>query len=149
MKCALPTCSDAILNQYESDVDCGGTCGTKCTAGQRCNTGADCASQVCNSGVCEAPAPQPSKCSTAPRVANGTFNGSCAGSSSGALCSVKCDPNFIASTPAALCYSGVWTPVKCENFCQRPGVQDQLRKVEALVSFMDEYLCITSLHEHS
>lgn len=40
---AAPTCSDGIMNQDESDVDCGGSCPS-------CNTGAVCGSNGCESG---------------------------------------------------------------------------------------------------
>lgn len=45
--CTAPTCSDGVENGFEGDVDCGGVCPTACTAGQRCDDNADCASQKC------------------------------------------------------------------------------------------------------
>ena len=42
-----PTCFDNVKNQFESDVDCGGSCRTNCTGGQSCNNNSDCASNVC------------------------------------------------------------------------------------------------------
>ena len=36
----------------ESDVDCGGSCKTKCAAGKDCNTSNDCTSSTCTSGKC-------------------------------------------------------------------------------------------------
>jgi plastocyanin len=52
LKCATPTCTDTFANGTESDVDCGGTCATKCANGKLCGGGTDCASGVCNSGIC-------------------------------------------------------------------------------------------------
>lgn len=44
-----PTCTDGVKNGNESDKDCGGSC-PACAIGRGCETGADCASQVCGSG---------------------------------------------------------------------------------------------------
>ncbi|MDP1827899.1 MAG: hypothetical protein Q8L48_31790 [Archangium sp.] len=41
-------CEDGRVSGMESDVDCGGTCMTKCADGNTCNAGADCASTFCN-----------------------------------------------------------------------------------------------------
>jgi hypothetical protein len=49
---AVESCFDATMNQDESDVDCGGTCGANCRDGMTCNTGDDCQSSVCENGVC-------------------------------------------------------------------------------------------------
>jgi len=50
-----PTCEDALLNQDETDVDCGGSC-PACVDGQACLVDEDCTSTVCTEGVCAAPA---------------------------------------------------------------------------------------------
>jgi hypothetical protein len=42
------SCSDAVKNQNESDVDCGGVC-AGCALGSACNTSSDCKSDVCAS----------------------------------------------------------------------------------------------------
>src|SRR5262249_14623933 len=49
-----PTCSDGMMNQGESDVDCGGPC-TKCTVGKACGQPGDCASGNCSSKLCCTP----------------------------------------------------------------------------------------------
>ncbi len=46
------TCFDEILNQDETDVDCGGTCPT-CNDGENCLTDSDCTSGWCYSGECQ------------------------------------------------------------------------------------------------
>ncbi len=48
-----PPCLNGVRDGSESDVDCGGTCPTKCAAGMSCGTDADCASGDCalNAGV--------------------------------------------------------------------------------------------------
>jgi hypothetical protein len=50
-KCQKATCSDSVLNQDESDKDCGGVCAaTKpCAVGIHCNSEADCESWICSS----------------------------------------------------------------------------------------------------
>ncbi len=48
----LASCVDGVLNQDETDIDCGGlTCGG-CIAGQICLDTPDCAEGVCFGGVC-------------------------------------------------------------------------------------------------
>ncbi len=49
-------CFDQILNQDETDVDCGGaTCPDQCLFGQRCVQDTDCLSQSCYKEVCSLP----------------------------------------------------------------------------------------------
>lgn len=54
--CPEPSCSDAVQNGDEIDVDCGGDCG-KCAVGQFCGQDEDCLSDVCDvvNLECEAP----------------------------------------------------------------------------------------------
>ena len=49
-----PRCNDGIRNGTESDVDCGGSCSTKCANGQICTQNNDCTSNLCSSGICSA-----------------------------------------------------------------------------------------------
>lgn len=44
--CEPPTCTDAVKNGKESDLDCGGDC-PKCDVGKTCAAGPDCAQGVC------------------------------------------------------------------------------------------------------
>eukprot|EP00727_Mastigamoeba_balamuthi_P004901 m51a1_g14409 hypothetical protein (1465) ;mRNA; r:420660-430779 len=48
---AQPTCSDAVRNGAETDVDCGGPC-PKCADGRQCAAPVDCRSAECIGGVC-------------------------------------------------------------------------------------------------
>lgn len=41
-------CDDHIPNGNETDVDCGGTCETKCEIGDRCDKDSDCATSSCD-----------------------------------------------------------------------------------------------------
>ena len=50
-----PTCTDAIKNGTETDVDCGGGLCPACVPGKMCLAGSDCTSQVCMAGMCQAP----------------------------------------------------------------------------------------------
>src|SRR5690606_7995571 len=45
---------DGVLNQDESDIDCGGSCDA-CGEGTLCTQPFDCADRVCTDGVCIAP----------------------------------------------------------------------------------------------
>jgi hypothetical protein len=51
--CCVPHCFDGWRNGDEGDVDCGGSCAAKCTAGQHCYGFWDCASGVCVNSVCQ------------------------------------------------------------------------------------------------
>lgn len=42
-----PPCFDSVQNGDESDIDCGGSCATKCEDGLKCNVDADCLSGNC------------------------------------------------------------------------------------------------------
>jgi cysteine-rich repeat protein len=60
------TCTDTILNQDETDIDCGGSVCGACEQGLACNLNIDCISNVCESDVCV-----PNPCG------NGILDGSC------------------------------------------------------------------------
>jgi hypothetical protein len=51
-KCTAADCKDGVKNGKETDVDCGGSCTTKCTTSQHCGTAADCAASACVNGTC-------------------------------------------------------------------------------------------------
>lgn len=40
-------CSDGILNEDETDIDCGGACAA-CDLSELCNANSDCASNYCD-----------------------------------------------------------------------------------------------------
>ena len=50
--CDAATCVDAITNQDESDVNCGGTHCPPCGIDKKCRAASDCASGVCQSKIC-------------------------------------------------------------------------------------------------
>ena len=54
--CILPNCSDNQQNGNETDVDCGGSCGSTCARGEVCVTDFDCSSRSCGlSRLCQEP----------------------------------------------------------------------------------------------
>lgn len=56
--CTPASCTDTVHNGSETDIDCGGTCATKCASGKACSVTADCATGVCFGSVCvDVPAP--------------------------------------------------------------------------------------------
>ena len=77
-----PTCTDTTRNGQETDIDCGASCPSRCTQGQRCIGPDDCDSAVCLAGTCAAP-----DCSDRVR------NGSETGVDCGGLCG-PCDPGI-------------------------------------------------------
>lgn len=46
------SCTDGTKDGTESDVDCGGGCGTRCDDGKTCTSGNDCSSFLCVAGIC-------------------------------------------------------------------------------------------------
>jgi len=55
----VPTCSDGVKNQGETDVDCGGPC-APCVDGKSCLLDSDCLSGYCHDNICEVrPTPPP------------------------------------------------------------------------------------------
>jgi hypothetical protein len=51
-KCTAAACNDGAKNGPESDVDCGGSCPTKCSVGKGCGTTGDCALSACVGAIC-------------------------------------------------------------------------------------------------
>ncbi len=96
-KCAPPTCNDTIDNGTETDVDCGGTCPTKCADTKGCAVAGDCASGVCNDGT--------KKCS-APACDDTVKNGTETDTDCGGACPTKCADTKGCAVPGD-CASGV------------------------------------------
>ena len=51
--CAPPECGNGVQDGCESDVDCGGACGSTCAAGEKCHAKQDCASHWCDGETCK------------------------------------------------------------------------------------------------
>ena len=71
--CKTPTCMDMAKNGTETDVDCGGSCMTKCATGKACKVGGDCSSSYCNMNVCAVPPDCKSIKASNPMAANGVY----------------------------------------------------------------------------
>jgi len=106
-----PTCTDGVRNGTESDVDCGGECGS-CDVGEGCLTGADCAEGVCDGGACLAAA-----------CDDGVWNGietdiDCGGG--------ECSPCGAGDTCAGPedCVSGVCEGETCQDPTCNDGIQN-------------------------
>lgn len=57
-KCQDPSCDDFVMNDGETDTDCGTACkdvAKLCGDGQGCKTGDDCESRACWAGKCQVP----------------------------------------------------------------------------------------------
>jgi beta-glucosidase-like glycosyl hydrolase len=63
---ATASCTDTVKNGNETDVDCGGSCTSKCANGRACAVNADCQSGSCVAGICRAPNVPPTVSITAP-----------------------------------------------------------------------------------
>ena len=50
----VPSCTDGVRNGTETDIDCGGSCAADCANGRLCSVNADCQSNNCVSGTCQA-----------------------------------------------------------------------------------------------
>ncbi len=54
--CAVPSCSDELMNGDETDVDCGGVCresGLLCSVGEGCIINDDCSTWICIGSICQ------------------------------------------------------------------------------------------------
>jgi hypothetical protein len=51
-RCSAASCSDAVINQGETDVDCGGSNCSPCPVDRKCKVSTDCQSGVCQAKLC-------------------------------------------------------------------------------------------------
>ena len=104
-------CTDGVLNNDETDVDCGGACGP-CDTGKDCKLGKDCQSGSCTNRACDAPS-----CSDA--IKNGKETdvdcggGTCPGCDNGKPCTDGTDCKSMT------CKNATCAPSPCSN-----GVKD-------------------------
>jgi len=112
----MPTCSDGMKNQDESDVDCGGTKCNKCDVGKACGANSDCTSDSCD--------PSSKTCKAGATCNDGQLNGAetdvdcgggaCPACDNGKICGMNsdctsnvCDPNTTKCIAAATCSDGI------------------------------------------
>jgi hypothetical protein len=110
------TCGDGLLNQDESDMDCGGSCQKACGLGASCRDDGDCES----GSYC---APETASCEV-PRCTDGLKNGAevladcgggtCAGCPPGSACALAID------CESAVCDAGLCAAATCTD-----GVKNQ------------------------
>lgn len=106
-----PSCDDGLLNQDESDVDCGGTICGGCSLGGTCKASDDCASDSCIAGVC-----------TDPNCMDGAKNADESDVDCGGGCG-PCADNLGCAAPAD-CSSGVCTNMVCTPPACGDGVKN-------------------------
>jgi hypothetical protein len=104
--CQAPSCSDGVVNQGETDIDCGGSC-PACPTGNACNTATDCQSGVCRAGGC---AGGVARCCRAPSCTDGVANGDeplidCGNVACG-LCAIDHACTLDAECASGLCRAG-------------------------------------------
>ena len=102
------SCTDGLKNGAESDVDCGGTCPSKCADGKACGAPLDCGSGVCAAGRCAVP-------SCTDVVKNGSETDvDCGGS-----CVTKCADtkacNIGADCQSSACQGNLCVPIACTD----------------------------------
>lgn len=127
--CERPTCTDGVKNSDETDVDCGGSCTTRCGPKQACWVDADCVGGRCVGSACA------ENCSD--QVRNGAETdvdcggATCAPCASGKACSAGtdcatgvCSASPLSCQPAG-CSDGVKnggeSDVDCGGSCARCG----------------------------
>jgi hypothetical protein len=113
--CTAPLCNDTVKNGTETDVDCGGTCSTKCATGKVCAAAGDCAS-----GVCDGPT---KKCVVAPTCSDGIKNGTETAIDCQGGCVATCATGM-GCAAAANCASGVCTGALCVAGTCSDGVKN-------------------------
>ncbi len=81
-------CDDGTLTSGEADIDCGGSCQTKCGVGLACKVAADCVSGVCSvGGKCVATACEDGKLSAGETdIDCGSGTGACPACKAGKAC---------------------------------------------------------------
>ncbi|RVU40707.1 DUF4215 domain-containing protein [Lujinxingia sediminis] len=112
------TCFDGRQNGDEIDLDCGGSC-APCQAGSSCNVDEDCASAICDTGMCIAP-----HCTNGVQDGDETdldCGGSCAPCTSGEQCASDADCGGATCSPANICEA----PTSClDLLLDTPGLPD-------------------------
>ncbi|MDC0672922.1 hypothetical protein [Nannocystis radixulma] len=108
----LASCEDGLLNQDESDVDCGGATCSPCADGLQCTEASDCAVDSCVGGVC-----------AAPTCEDLVKNGDETDIDCGGGCPA-CGDNLGCAEPGD-CVSGVCTDAICSAATCGDGVQNQ------------------------
>jgi hypothetical protein len=103
-----PTCFDGKKNGDETDIDCGGSCGT-CGTNSACILNSDCASKNCGAlGICLAP-------TCTDNVKNGLETGVDCGGSCATKCPIGQGCSINGDCNEGVCASGVCADATCQN----------------------------------
>ncbi|GEM_PF-4682349 len=93
------TCGNGVKDGEETDIDCGGSCGSTCTTGKACEANNDCTDLFCSEGRCRTPT------CTDNALNNRETDVDCGGPS----CTQKCDINRTCAQSTD-CRSGFCDP---------------------------------------
>lgn len=110
-QCATPECLNGVLDDGETDVDCGGPTCPKCPVDDLCMVGSDCITNYCDGGICD-------ECNPGDCEANSWCD------PTGAL--DTCVPDLMqgqpcvadAQCPGNLCVDGFCCNSECEADCE-------------------------------
>ncbi|MBI5535716.1 MAG: hypothetical protein HY898_23495 [Deltaproteobacteria bacterium] len=105
---ASPTCTDAVHNGSETDIDCGGGSCPKCADSKACASGADCESGSCVSAKCQAP-------SCTDNVKNGAETDQDCGGSKCPACADGKACLVASDCTSATCVGNVCQALTCAN----------------------------------
>lgn len=83
-------CNNGVVDGGETDVDCGGSCATKCGTAKTCTGNGDCVSGSCPDGIC-CSASCNATCRSCTNALTGQPNGTCANIQSGTPDPGACD----------------------------------------------------------
>ncbi|CAF1683878.1 unnamed protein product, partial [Adineta ricciae] len=120
-KCEKLSCSDGNQNQNETDIDCGGVCGSTCKVNQTCSRNTDCANGNCHTALKTC---QPLSCSDGNKNQNET-DVDCGG-----VCTTKCTINQVCKLNTDCtngnCYQSNHTcqPYSCTDGNKNQGESD-------------------------
>lgn len=106
VRSGAPSCSDGETNGDETDVDCGGSCGT-CDAGWACGDDVDCASGACHAGRC-----LEATCTNGAQDP-GESDIDCGGTCAPCADELSCDS--FTDCESATCLDGTCRPATCAN----------------------------------
>lgn len=142
-------CSNKVKDPLESDIDCGGPCGS-CLEGRACRENFDCASSFCSANVCKAATCEDTARNQDESDADCGGN-SCSSCGNGKKCNVDSDCassfcSFGTCSTASLCsdgiLSGTETDIDCGGSCSSRCAAGQTCQSDSDCSF--GILCLDS-----
>lgn len=130
--CAPPACSNGVLDDDETDEDCGGACGASCEGGQDCGGDGD-----CTSGFCD---PSLDQCAT-PSCEDGFLNQDETDEDCGNGCGATCEQDQACDSPSGDCADGL----VCEGGTCQPSCGPALAPMDDGSSAARQALLISEL----